>query len=128
MSVASLGTAIKTVFVILRKKIISKRKMSKLVNPFLVRILIFKFIISIPSNGAKNLLRPNDIYKFMTLLPQDYYLIPGNNAKNLLRPFFICLKRWNCSLLKDDSFKICVCGLNHYKCTGRTSNKSGYFK
>ena len=66
--------------------------MSKLVNPFFVRILIFKFIISIPSNGAKNLLRPNDIYKFMTLLPQDYYLILGNNAKNLLRPFFICMK------------------------------------
>ena len=44
-------------------------------------------------------LRPNDIYKFLMLLPKDYYLILGNNAKNLLRPFFICMKRWNCSLL-----------------------------
>ena len=58
--------------------------MSKLVNPFLVRILIFKFILSIPVNGAKNLMRPNDIYKFMTLLLKEYYLIPGNDAKNLL--------------------------------------------
>ena len=24
------------------------------------------------------------IYKFMTLLPKDYYLIPSNDAKNLL--------------------------------------------
>ena len=32
------------------------------------------------------LLRPNDIYKFMTLLPKDYYLFPGNDTKNLLRP------------------------------------------
>ena len=39
----------------------------------------------IPDNGAKNLMRPNDIYKFMTLIPKDYYLIPGNGAKNLLR-------------------------------------------
>ena len=45
------------------------------------------------------LIRSNDIYKFLTLLPKDYYLIPGNNAKNLLRPFFICMKRWNCSFL-----------------------------
>ena len=74
-----------------------------------------------------HVLRPNDIYKFMTLLPKDYYLIPGNGAKNLFRPnyimrsvyanflvlphknfsiyakylsspFFICMKRWNCSL------------------------------
>ena len=43
------------------------------------------------------LLRPNDIYKFMTLLPKDYYLIPGNGTKNLLRPFLMCMKRWNCS-------------------------------
>ena len=27
-----------------------------------------------------------------------------------------------------NSFKICVCGLNHCKCTGRISNKSGYLK
>ena len=26
------------------------------------------------------------IYKFMTLLPKEYYLISGNDAKNLLRP------------------------------------------
>ena len=32
-----------------------------------------------------NLLIPNDIYKFMILLPKDYYLIPSNVAKNLLR-------------------------------------------
>ena len=25
---------------------------------------------------------PNDIYKFITLLPKDYCLIPGNGAKN----------------------------------------------
>ena len=27
------------------------------------------------------------IYKFMTLLPKDYYLIPNNGAKNLLTIF-----------------------------------------
>ena len=31
----------------------------------------------------KKLLRPNDIYKFITLLPKDYCLIPSNGAKNL---------------------------------------------
>ena len=57
-----------------------------LVNPFLVRILMFKFIIDSPANDDKNLLRPKlYIYKLMTSLPQDYYLIPGNGAKNLLR-------------------------------------------
>ena len=63
--------------------------MSKLVNPFLVRILIFKFILSILGNGVKNLLGLNYIYKFMTLLPKDYYLIPSNDAKNLLGPNYI---------------------------------------
>ena len=29
------------------------------------------------------LLRPNDIYKFITLLPKEYCLIPDNGAKNL---------------------------------------------
>ena len=43
----------------------------------------------IPSNRAKNLLRRNYIYKFMTLLPKDYYLIPSNHAKNLLRRNYI---------------------------------------
>ena len=47
----------------------------------------------IPGNGAKNLLRPNDIYKFMTLLPKDYFLIPDNGAKNFLRSFFIYIKK-----------------------------------
>ena len=44
----------------------------------------------IPGNGAKNLLRPNYIYKLMTLLPKDYYLIPSNDAKNLLRLNWVC--------------------------------------
>ena len=35
---------------------------------------------------------PNDICKFMILLPNEYYLITGNNVINLLRPFFICIK------------------------------------
>ena len=35
------------------------------------------------------LLRPNDIYKFMTLLPKDYYLIPDNGAKSLFRPNYM---------------------------------------
>ena len=47
----------------------------------------------VPDNGAKNLLRPNDTCKSMTLLPKDYYLVPSNDAKNLLRPFFICMKK-----------------------------------
>ena len=47
---------------------------------------------SIPGNGVKNLLRPNDVYKFLTLLLKDYYLILGNDAKNLLRLFFIYIK------------------------------------
>ena len=28
--------------------------------------------------------RPNDIYKFITLLPKDYCLIPGNGAIKLV--------------------------------------------
>ena len=48
--------------------------------------LLAKDHYSVPDNGAKNLLGPNDIYKFTTLLPKDYFLIPGNGAKNLLRP------------------------------------------
>ena len=59
----------------------------------------------------------------MTLPPKDYYLIPGNGAKNLLTYFDeICV----CPFCKLDLLKI-VFGLNHYKCTGRTSNKSGFF-
>ena len=82
----------------------------------------------------------------MTLLPKDYYLIPDNSAKNLLStatqelftPWQQCQK-----LVKtifhmyekmelffvfflNDLFKICVCGLDQCKCTGRISNKSGY--
>ena len=39
------------------------------------------------------LLRPNDIYKCMTLLQKDYYLIPDNGAKklvnyNMYRPIY----------------------------------------
>ena len=36
------------------------------------------------SSADEGLLRPNDIYKFMTLLPKDYFLILDNGAKNLL--------------------------------------------
>ena len=57
---------------------------------------IYKFMTLPPKeyylilgNGTKNLLRPNYIYKFMTLLPNNYYLIPDNGAKNLLRPNYI---------------------------------------
>ena len=59
MSVASSTIAIKIVFVLF---LVSKREMFKLVNPFLVRILIFKFIRSIPRKRAKNLIGPNDLY------------------------------------------------------------------
>ena len=45
----------------------------------------------------KYVLRPSDIYNFMTLLPKDYYLILSSDAKNLFRPFLMCMKRWNCS-------------------------------
>ena len=38
------------------------------------------FIENFGFNPFKLLLRPNDIYKFMTLLPKDYYLIPDNGA------------------------------------------------
>ena len=30
------------------------------------------------------LMRPNDIYKFKALLPEDYCLIPGNGAIKLV--------------------------------------------
>ena len=59
----------------------------------------------------------------MKLLPKDYYLIPGNSAKNLLRPNLI--KIYVCSFCKFDSLKILI-GLNHCKCTYRTSNKSEF--
>ena len=39
------------------------------------------------------MLRPNDIYKFMILLPKDYYLFPDNGTENLLRPNFIYIKK-----------------------------------
>ena len=39
---------------------------------------------------TKSVLRPNYIYKFMILLPKDYYLIPNNCAKKLLRPNYVC--------------------------------------
>ena len=49
------------------------------------------FVTHLPrtSQGLKRL---NDIYKFMTLLPKENYLVLDNGAKNLLRPFFICMK------------------------------------
>ena len=34
--------------------------------------------------GVVNMLRPNDIYKFKALLPEDYCLIPGNGAIKLV--------------------------------------------
>ena len=47
----------------------------------------------IPSNSAKKLLRRDYIYKFMTLLPNDYYLIPGNGAKKkLVDQIFVMIK------------------------------------
>ena len=82
LSVAYSATVVKTVFANFLKKFVKQRKMSKLASLFSQNI-DFE-IRSIPSNGVKNLLRPNDIYKFMTLLLKDYYLILGNGAKNLL--------------------------------------------
>ena len=41
------------------------------------------------------LLRPNDIYKFMTLLPKDFYLIPGNGVKNSLTNFLTQIPKTN---------------------------------
>ena len=88
---------------------IKERKMSKLVTRFLVRILIFKFNIRFLDNNAKNLLRPDYIYKFMTLLPNDYYLISGNGSKNLLRLDYIykfmTLLQKNCYLIPDNDAK-----------------------
>ena len=51
-----------------------------------------------------------------------YYLIPDNGAKNLLSNYDenTCL-----SFCKLDSLKNFI-GLNHCKCTDRTSNKSGF--
>ena len=35
--------------------------------------------------GASHVVdRPNDIYKFKALLPEDYWLIPGNGAIKLV--------------------------------------------
>ena len=54
------------------------------VRVFHVSIEVFStingFIENIGFNPFKLLLRPNDKYKFMTLLPKDYYLIPDNGA------------------------------------------------
>ena len=58
----------------------------------------------------------------MTLPRKDYYLIPGNGAKTCC---LIWMKICVCPFCKKDSLKIVV-GLNHYKCTGRTSDKSGF--
>ena len=58
----------------------------------------------------------------MTILSKDYYLIHGNGAKTLLLDFFFkCV----CPFFKLDSLKILI-GLNHSKCTDRTSTKSGF--
>ena len=76
--------------------------MSKLVNLFLVRILIFKFIIRFPSQRRQKLVKTRlYIYKFMTLLPKDYYLILDNDAKNLLRPYYIYIYKFMTLLPKD---------------------------
>ena len=63
------------------------------------------------------------MYKFLKLLPKDYYLIPDNDAKNLLRP--ILMKICVCPFCKLDSLKKFI-RLDHCKCTDRTSNKSGF--
>ena len=58
----------------------------------------------------------------MTLPLKSYYLIPDKDAKNLLQ---ILIKICVYPFCKLDTLKI-VFGLNHYKCTSRTSNKSGF--
>ena len=74
----------------------------------------------------KGVLRSNYIYKFITLLPNDYCLIPDNGAKNLFRPFLMYIKDGIVLSFENELFRIC--NLNHCKYTGRTSNKSGYLK
>ena len=86
-SVAYSATAVETVFVDFLKFLLKQRKMSKLAFLSFVRILIFKFFRSsatVPKT-CKDLI----VYaKFMTLSPEEYYLIPGNDAKNLLKKIY----------------------------------------
>ena len=65
---------------------------------------------------------PKYLYKFIALLPNDYYLIPSNNAMKL-----VCCVPYLLYSLKAVSLRV-----NHFvssfdtrccKCTGRTSSK-----
>ena len=68
-------------------------------------------------------IRLDQIYQVISIADQRLTKIHGNGAKNLFDLFLcrICVYPF----CKMDSLKI-VLGLNHYKCTGRTSNNSGF--
>ena len=58
---------------------------------FAILISLFLFLYLFGVIIKQPLLRPNDIYKFKALLPEDYCLIPGNGAIKLVgsRPNYI---------------------------------------
>ena len=61
----------------------------------------------------------------LLVLPPKNYSVPGNNAQNLVDQNVIkikCLSLFACKLILL-KFEF---GLNHCKCTDRTSNKSGF--
>ena len=58
--------------------------------------LLLKGLLSIPNNGAKNMLRTNDVYiQIYDITTKDYYLIPGSSAKKLLRPNDVYVQIYN---------------------------------
>ena len=63
----------------------------------------------------------------MILLPEEYFLISGNDTKNLMTIFHMYEKMELFFVFNMTHLKF-VCGLDHCKCTGRTSKKTGYLK
>ena len=81
---------------------------------------------SVSGNGATNLLTDFSIHQ---ILPSDDTITKGllSNPQQQRQKLIdqIMMKICVCPFCKMDSLKI-VFGLNHYKCTGRISNKSGF--
>ena len=61
----------------------------------------------------------------LLVLPPKNYSVPGNNAQKLVDRNVIKIKCLSLFVCKLVSLKF-EFGLNHYKCTDRTSNKSGF--
>ena len=84
----------------------------------------YQRLTKVPGNGAKKLLLTKfhqGFYQEFSTATKDY-LVQGNDAKNLLLTKYKicclpCMRRIN---LKRGF------GLDHYKCTSHTNNKSGF--